>query len=262
MNNPRQAPNPSQFHLCFSGSLHCSGCNPCPACHEHVRACVLPVAMGAAGFDGNHQQAQAFFNGYAAGWQRLQEAMSQNQQLQAEIRFVDVAEIAAKLDEYEQMKAQMQQAGQTYHAQAQAVAPYGQQPYGGMPGQPPMQYTPPPYGPQNPPNPYAPQQPTLNASQFEVERQPAASPIQAPAQVPVSAPTPPRVTKAQIDAQAASREQQRVQNLAQPVEMEAEEIVRAAVPASSVGSSVNGRIALGNVMVVPPGMEDHLPKES
>ena len=249
MNNPRQAPNSAQYHLCFSGSLHCSGCNPCPACHEHVRACVLPVAMGAAGFDGNHQQAQAFFNGYAAGWQRLQEAMSQNQQLQAEIRFVDVAEIAQKLDEYEHLKAQMQQ------------AQYGQPPIGpmGPVGSPQYGASYAPYGVQSggsgaqaPGNPqYAPQQPTLNASQFEIERQPVAPPV------PVSAPTPPRVTKAQIDAQAGAREQQRVQNLTQPVELQAEEIIAAAVP-----RSVNGRVELGNVMVVPPGMEEHLTKES
>lgn len=40
-------------HSCFSGDVTCSGCDPCPACQRHVRACVLPVAVAAAGFDGS-----------------------------------------------------------------------------------------------------------------------------------------------------------------------------------------------------------------
>ena len=39
-------------HACFSGDVTCSGCDPCPACQRHVRSCVLPVAVRAAGFDG------------------------------------------------------------------------------------------------------------------------------------------------------------------------------------------------------------------
>lgn len=99
-------------HLCFSrpAKRWCSGVNPCPECMKHKKACVLEVALAAAGLDGailadlhlfaaelarrgvdplrlpgSHgsitlfltveAQLQAFQDGYNAGWRRLQDAM-------------------------------------------------------------------------------------------------------------------------------------------------------------------------------------------
>jgi hypothetical protein len=39
------APTPVPLHVCFSGALACSGCNPCPECKEVVRTIVLPAAI-------------------------------------------------------------------------------------------------------------------------------------------------------------------------------------------------------------------------
>lgn len=80
-------------HVCFSGSLACSGCNPCEACAVHVRRCVLPVAMIAAGFNQSEQQSEAFFQGYLYGWKRLHEAMERDPILQQQFKAVDITQL-------------------------------------------------------------------------------------------------------------------------------------------------------------------------
>lgn len=58
MNNPPPASPPAP-HCCFSATFGCSGCNPCPACLEVVRACVLPSALAASGLN---EVATAYFD--------------------------------------------------------------------------------------------------------------------------------------------------------------------------------------------------------
>lgn len=81
----------NQHHVCFSNAPTCSGCNPCEVCAFHIRRCVLPVAMIAAGFNESPEQAEAFFRGYAAGWQRLHDAMMGDAALQQQFAAVLVA---------------------------------------------------------------------------------------------------------------------------------------------------------------------------
>jgi hypothetical protein len=101
-------PDAVPLHVCFSGALACSGCNPCPKCKEHVTACVIPPALMASGlnetatvlFDlvaalaargidptqhlgvqvpaalrSNHEMATAFFRGLDLGWSALLQSM-------------------------------------------------------------------------------------------------------------------------------------------------------------------------------------------
>lgn len=113
MNYPPQPPQPPvqvPVHVCFSGSLECSGCNPCPECRQIVRDSVLPPALAASGlgevstilFDllmalqqrgidpqqhlgvavpaalrSMQEMAIAYFRGYDQGWSSLHGRMQQ-----------------------------------------------------------------------------------------------------------------------------------------------------------------------------------------
>lgn len=82
----------STKRVCFSGSVTCTGCDPCPACAEFVSKYVLPVAMVSGGFNQSRQQAEGFFRGYAMGWQRLHQAMIMDPQVKGRLHVVETAE--------------------------------------------------------------------------------------------------------------------------------------------------------------------------
>lgn len=100
--------DPVPLHVCFSGALACSGCNPCPECREVVKETTLPAALIESGlpqlsqvlFDlvtalGRHgidpaqhlgvqipptlrstqEVSVAFFQGYSRGWGSLHSRM-------------------------------------------------------------------------------------------------------------------------------------------------------------------------------------------
>jgi len=119
----------------------------------------LPVAMIAAGFNEAPEQAEAFFRGYAAGWQRLHDAMMGDAALQTQFAAVLVAPRGP-------VQTQLpfdggQQVGQ---------AP----PYPTVPGVQDFRQEPPvvtyPFPPQQsyPITPLGPQTPTLNGARHEV----------------------------------------------------------------------------------------------
>lgn len=78
-------------HICFSGNLTCSGCNPCERCAAFVRQFVLPAAMVAGGFNQNPAQAQAFFQGYQLGWQRFQQTIVSDPRFMQELKVTDLS---------------------------------------------------------------------------------------------------------------------------------------------------------------------------
>lgn len=82
----------STKRVCFSGSVTCTGCDPCPACAEFVSKYVLPVAMVSGGFNQSRQQAEGFFRGYAMGWQRLHQAMIMDPQVKGRLHVVETGE--------------------------------------------------------------------------------------------------------------------------------------------------------------------------
>lgn len=58
---------------CLSSDPSCTGIAQCDACARAINTRVLPKAMVAAGFNGNVQIAQRFFDAYAAAMNELQE---------------------------------------------------------------------------------------------------------------------------------------------------------------------------------------------
>jgi hypothetical protein len=92
-----QPPNAGQplVHLCLSGSLACSGCNPCQDCLEEVRHTVLPSAAYAAGFNRDPQQWGACLEGYMRGWDTLQRRFHEDGALQARLHLRDVSQLQA-----------------------------------------------------------------------------------------------------------------------------------------------------------------------
>lgn len=123
---PPQPPQPPPVHVCFTGSLACSGCNPCPDCRAIVQDRVLPVAMMAAnlheaasvihdlvealrarGMDPTmhlgvtippsltspQAMAQQFFRGYVDGWRRLHMAMQSEPELQGKFAITNLADL-------------------------------------------------------------------------------------------------------------------------------------------------------------------------
>lgn len=85
--------NTSSPHVCLSGSWWCSGCNPCEPCLDLQMQMVLPSAMMAAGFNGNAQQADAFFEGYKLGWRKLQQTMSHEPRLRSMLQIGDTSRL-------------------------------------------------------------------------------------------------------------------------------------------------------------------------
>jgi hypothetical protein len=55
-----------------------------------VKREVLTIAMMAAGYNGSHEQAVAFFQGYEQGWQRLGQLFQADPNLRARVRVSDV----------------------------------------------------------------------------------------------------------------------------------------------------------------------------
>ena len=76
MNNPSSLSEDE--HHCFSGSLTCSGARMCGACMREFFMAVLPAAMAAGGFNRSEEQARAFYDGVAQGFQVLHRAMRDN----------------------------------------------------------------------------------------------------------------------------------------------------------------------------------------
>lgn len=119
MNQPETLKKP---HICFSGSLSCSGCAPCDSCLEKVRTYVLPVAMNAAGFAGSRQQALVFFDAYMrGGWPRLHDAMLRDPALNGTFQVTDMA---ALVEELASLRAQV-----AYYQQVLARMQAGQVPF-------------------------------------------------------------------------------------------------------------------------------------
>lgn len=97
------------FHACFSGSLACSGVNPCDACFQVIRSVVLPRAMIRGGFNQDEAQARSFFAGFGEGFEVL------HRQIEANPSMVGLHDVGA---------VQALYAGQTLNA----AVPVGPQP--------------------------------------------------------------------------------------------------------------------------------------
>lgn len=257
MNQPPLPPKP---HMCFSGSLACSGCAPCDACLHYVRTYVLPPAMGAAGFAGDAAQAQRFFEAYTQqGWPRLQEAMHRPPHIPGPVgdpgllgHFAvnDVSQLPALLKELEVLRAEA-------HAQnsAPAVAPFSP----GMPG---VMATgnsggnSPSYaGPNAFLYPMGPPVPSPLASGASFATVPSGTGFVHPPGPYVAGgsgaanPAAPTINAASPTGSPVVSP--RASEPALTEEMDAEDIAAASLPASR-------GVSLGNVMTVPPGMEHHL----
>lgn len=247
MNNQPQRMIPPP-HVCFSGTLSCSGCNPCERCLEYVQRFVLPVAMMYGGLNQNPQQANAVFQGFIVGWQQFHVRLSQDRQLQQELKVTDLSQV------YRQEGLPQQQ------TQPQIPQPFiancqncGQ------------------YGPLNPSNGLcisgcAVQQPVMQNSQYPVQQpqqqypvgmqpfpnvpnmpvgygQPGQPIIQAPIHEKPNA----SEGKQEVSNQRESEDKRRVQNMTTPKEepIQADEIVSSAAPVQNA----NGPgVVLGSVM--------------
>ena len=82
-----------RYHICFSGDLSCSGCNPCDACKHWNARLVLPVAMIAGGFNGSAQQAQAFFQGHESGQRRMAQEIVTDPEVRKAVHATDLAHV-------------------------------------------------------------------------------------------------------------------------------------------------------------------------
>lgn len=87
MNFPNMPPAPMPIppHVCLSGQLWCSGCNPCEECLMEVRHRVLPTLAQFVGV-ANEEQWAAFLDAYMAGWEALHEAMRSDPSLAGRLR--------------------------------------------------------------------------------------------------------------------------------------------------------------------------------
>lgn len=72
-------------HICFSGSLECSGCNPCIPCVDQVRHNIIPFAMmhflnhvnqTTGGMTFSQEQVQVFLDAYTQAWPMFYDAMA------------------------------------------------------------------------------------------------------------------------------------------------------------------------------------------
>lgn len=246
----------SRYHVCFSGNLACSGCNPCPACLDQVRSRVLPTAMISGGFNQSPEQAGAFFQGFAAGWQQLQQAMVHDPAVSQHLRLIDVAEIieqlrpvSAPLHEVARQQAPQQpQEPNMMPPQGPAPQPpptpryaYQQTP-AGYPGHPSIGYPGHPgmYGPPGPG--YGP------PGQMSEPQRGTFVPVAQPVYEPVI--VEPEEKQRDPEEQRLLAEKERMRNLTKP--MDAEEIAAAASPVQQ-----DGRAVLGSVMM--PGFQPRAP---
>lgn len=251
----------SNHHFCFSGSLSCSGCNPCEACAEHVRRLVLPVAMISGGFNQSREQAGAFFQGYNHGWQRFLDAMMRDPNLSSRLQVTDLTPLLRQAQTVAP-EAPFQGSAQG-HALPQSfeypmrpqppnlgyAAPDVQQPFPPQypqtpshPGMfphpqvsPPMRHVPPmvphmapPMPPQTVPQRQPEPQPTLNGAEF------APRP-----------PSPPEAVRSEIEARRDGEERGRVRGLT--TALAADEIAIAASPVTEEEVS-SSKVTLGSVM--------------
>lgn len=76
MNQPTPPQENITIHACFSGSLACSGCNPCKACLKIIETQVIPRAMVWAGLNQSPEMARAFFSGWVNAWTELHQRMN------------------------------------------------------------------------------------------------------------------------------------------------------------------------------------------
>lgn len=287
----------STHHICYSGSLGCSGCNPCSACLEKVGQYVLTHAMMVSGLNHYDEQARAFIQGFYEGWKRFHGGMHTDPRLQ-EFQVAEVRMMVRAIELLQQQEAQMQAAqggpppfgfaqgqpfpgAEAYPMQQPPWPPQHQMPPQGWPAAPPgfppaSQFAgqlPPGYA--YPPgyHPVAP--PPMMEVQPPIQQQ---LPLQQPSQI---APTLNGAMPAQPMMQAIHHEpatrggspengapsrpspgngirktdsSSRVEMLAQ--EMDAEEIAASVVRVPD--AAPQAPVVLGNVMHVPPGMEDHL----
>lgn len=296
----------STHHICYSGSLGCSGCNPCSACLEKVGQYVLTHAMMVSGLNHYDEQARAFIQGFYEGWKRFHGGMRSDPRLQ-EFQVAEVRMMVRAIELLQQHEAQMQGA-------QPSPPPFGfaqGQPYPGAEAYP-MQ---PPWPPQQmpPQHQMPPQMPPQQMNQgwpappgFASAGQlppgyayppgyhpPPMMEVQPPVQQQLPLQQPPQIAPTLNGAMPAQNapimqaihhepaprsgspengapsrpsagngirktdSSSRVEMLAQ--EMDAEEIAASVVRVPD--AAPHGRelpVVLGNVMHVPPGMEDHL----
>ena len=91
MNNPSGLSKDE--HHCFSGSMTCSGARMCGACMREFFMAVLPAAMAAGGFNRSEEQARAFYDGVAQGFQVLHRAMRDNPMVSPRVHRTNVTRL-------------------------------------------------------------------------------------------------------------------------------------------------------------------------
>lgn len=116
MNQPPFPPHPQMqpqqesqlHHICFSGSLHCSGAVPCEPCLFNVRHHLLSIALEmvqpAWGFNLTPQQAQQLLEAYTRAWPIFHERMIR--QMRNQFQIADITALVRELEDYRRLQAQ------------------------------------------------------------------------------------------------------------------------------------------------------------
>lgn len=237
---PQQVP---LQHVCFSGTITCSGCMPCDACALQVKQAVLPMAMQAAGFNGSYEQAKTFFQGYMYGWIKLHEAMNSDPMIRRQLQIMDVSGLIQLAQQHAQQAHMMQmQQQQRVAAQAWQHEGYPASPH----GNPPMFA----YGPNGEPLPIngSPPIPSPSLEDEKFEQMAKETPaVLDPNVFNEMMNGGSRKQGTPVESRRATVEAERLTNLVQP--MDPEDIAASTTPIKPV--------VLGNVMQVP---KDYEPK--